>query len=134
MQGYEERKYPSVMYACTEMTYDTPDDEEGEEWSLEKVMKWMTNKKSWKEKPQSKMFMKLFRYIAGVNKDSQEIEMTVPVWSKMVVSQVAVCVLNIQTAIVHSIEFRRKERSPKICASTLPKNSSPTLQNPWTLR
>merc|ERR1711878_98483 len=21
--GYEERKYPSVMYACTEMTYDT---------------------------------------------------------------------------------------------------------------
>merc|ERR1712168_505714 len=36
--GYEERKYPSVMYACTEMTYDTPDDEEGEEWSLERVM------------------------------------------------------------------------------------------------
>merc|ERR1712212_667760 len=48
--GYEERKYSSVMYACTEMTYDTPDDEEGEEWSL-------------------------------------EIEMTVPVWSKMVVSE-----------------------------------------------
>merc|ERR1712115_143797 len=85
--GYEERKYPSVMYACTEMTYDTPDDEEGAEWSLEKVMKWMTNKKSWKEKPQSKMFMKLFRYIAGVNKESQEIEMTVPVWSKMVVNE-----------------------------------------------
>merc|ERR1712020_392370 len=87
LNGYEERKYPSVMYACTEMTYDTPDDEEGEEWSLEKVMRWMTNKKSWKERPQSKMFMRLFRYIAGVNKESQEIEMTVPVWSKMVVSQ-----------------------------------------------
>merc|ERR1711997_39089 len=85
--GYEERKYPSVMYACTEMTYDTPDDEEGEEWSLERVMKWMTNKKSWKDRPQSKMFMKLFRYIAGVNKESQEMEMTVPVWSKMVVSE-----------------------------------------------
>merc|ERR1712244_77664 len=85
--GYEERKYPSVMYACTEMTYDTPDDEEGEEWSLEKVMRRMTNKKSWKERPQSKMFMRLFRYIAGVNKESQEIEMTVQVWSKMVVSQ-----------------------------------------------
>ena len=134
MQGYEERKYPSVMYACTEMTYDAPDDEDSEEWGLERAIKWMTNKKSWKDRPQSKMFMKLFRYIAGVNKDSQEIEMTVPVWSKMVVSQVAVCVLNIQTAIVHSIEFRRKERSPKICASTLPKNSSPTLQNPWILR
>merc|ERR1711973_1024702 len=85
--GYEERKYPSVMYACTEMTYDTPDDEEGEEWSLERVMRWMTNKKSWKERPQSKMFMRLFRYIAGVNKESQEIEMTVPVWSKMVVNK-----------------------------------------------
>ena len=37
--------------------------------------------------PSSKMFMKLFRYIAGVNKESQEIEMTVPVWSKMVVNK-----------------------------------------------
>merc|ERR1711979_71600 len=23
--GYEERKYPGVMYACTEMTYDAPE-------------------------------------------------------------------------------------------------------------
>merc|ERR1711920_96896 len=76
--GYEERKYPSVMYACTEMTYDAPDDEDSEEWGLERAIEWMTNKKSWKDRPQSKMFMKLFRYIAGVNKDSQEIEMTVP--------------------------------------------------------
>merc|ERR1712038_1885328 len=81
--GYEERRYPSVNYACTEMTYDAPDDEDNEEWSLERAIKWMTNKKSWKDRPQSKMFMKLFRYIAGVNKESQEIEMTVPVWSKM---------------------------------------------------
>ena len=89
LQGYEERRYPSVMYACTEMTYDAPDDEDSEEWGLERAIKWMTNKKSWKDRPQSKMFMRLFRYIAGVNKDSQEIEMTVPVWSKMVVSQVS---------------------------------------------
>ena len=88
MQDYEERSYPSVNYACTEMTYDAPDDEDSEEWGLERAIKWMTNKKSWKDRPQSKMFMKLFRYIAGVNKESQEIEMTVPVWSKMVVSQV----------------------------------------------
>merc|ERR1712241_332531 len=85
--GYEERRYPSVNYACTEMTYDAPDDEDSEEWGLEKVMRWMTNKKSWKERPQSKMFMRLFRYIAGVNKESQEIEMTVPVWSKKVVNK-----------------------------------------------
>ena len=89
LQGYEERSYPSVNYACTEMTYDSPDDEDSEEWGLERAIKWMTNKKSWKDRPQSKMFMRLFRYIAGVNKDSQEIEMTVPVWSKMVVSQVS---------------------------------------------
>merc|ERR1711990_836070 len=106
--GYEERKYPSVMYACTEMTYDTPDDEDSGEWSLETVMKWMTNKKSWKNRPQSKMFMKLFRYIAGVNKESQEIEMTVPVWRKM-------------------------GRLPKTCVSILPKNSNQTLQNPQIL-
>merc|ERR1712045_141295 len=104
--GYEERIYPSVMYACTEMTYDAPDDEESEEWSLERAIKWMTNKKSWKDRPQSKMFMKLFRYIAGVNKESQEIEMTVRSgarWSSL-----------------------RTEKSPKTCVSILPKNSNQT--------
>merc|ERR1711884_261065 len=55
--GYEERSYPSVNYACTEMTYDAPDDEDSEEWGLERAIKWMTNKKSWKDRPQSKMFM-----------------------------------------------------------------------------
>merc|ERR1712088_229891 len=55
--GYEERRYPSVMYACTEMTYDAPDDEDSEEWGLERAIKWMTNKKSWKDRPQSKMFV-----------------------------------------------------------------------------
>ena len=132
MQGYEERSYPSVNYACTEMTYDAPDDEDSEEWGLERAIKWMTNKKSWKDRPQSKMFMKLFRYIAGVNKESQEIEMTVPVWSKMVVSQVMLGD-NFQTTI-HCIDIRTPERSPKICASTSPKNSSPTLRNPSTRR
>merc|ERR1711876_137298 len=53
--GYEERSYPSVNYACTEMTYDSPDDEDSEEWGLERAIKWMTNKKSWKDRPQSKM-------------------------------------------------------------------------------
>merc|ERR1711936_910218 len=54
-----------------------------EEMSLVKMMQWMTDKKSRKKKPQNRMFMKLFRYISGVNKERQEIEMTVPVLSTM---------------------------------------------------
>merc|ERR1712002_1150176 len=80
LNGYEERKYPSVKWACTEVTYQV---EEQEEWSMIKMMQMMTNKKSWKKKPENKMFMKLFRYIAGVNTERQEIDMTVPVLSRM---------------------------------------------------
>merc|ERR1712029_1309627 len=88
LDGYEERRYPSVKWACTEATYDVEDDDEetgddSEEMSLVKMMQWMTNKKSRKKKPQNRMFMKLFRYISGVNKERQEIEMTVPVLSTM---------------------------------------------------
>merc|ERR1711955_82223 len=73
LDGYEERRYPSVKWACTEATYDVEDaaEEKGndsEEWSLVKMMQMMTNKKSWKKKPENQMFMKLFRYISGVNK------------------------------------------------------------------
>ena len=78
------------------------DEADNEEWSLERVMKWMTNKKSWKEKPESKMFMKLFRYIAGVNKDGQEIEMTVPVISKMSPMEVRTLIMSI---LVHKYIF-----------------------------
>merc|ERR1712107_147408 len=39
--------------------------------------------KGWKNKPENKMFMKLFRYISGVNKEQEEVEMTVPVLSRM---------------------------------------------------
>merc|ERR1712128_86831 len=86
LDGYEERRYPSVKWACTEATYDVDDEEDGdgsEEWSIMRMMQMMTNKKSWKKKPENQMFMKLFRYISGVNKERQEIEMTVPVLSKM---------------------------------------------------
>merc|ERR1711872_652950 len=88
LDGYEERRYPSVKWACTETTYEVQDaDEEAgdssEESNLVKMMQMMTNKKSWKKKPGNQMFMKLFRYISGVNKERQEIDMTVPVLSKM---------------------------------------------------
>merc|ERR1711971_1039638 len=83
-KGYEEREYPSVKWACTELTY-TPEienEEEGEGFNLVKMMQKMMSKSSWKNKPSSKMFMKLFRYISGVNKERKEIPMTVPVLSK----------------------------------------------------
>merc|ERR1719334_358881 len=88
LDGYEERKNPSVKWACTEATYDEYG-EEGEdgdgssEWNIMKMMKMITDKKSWKNKPDNKMFMKLFRYISGVNVERQEIEMTVPVLTQM---------------------------------------------------
>merc|ERR1712130_487610 len=62
-EGYEERRYPSVNFACTELEYEMDAEEsDNTEWSLERVMKWISNKSSWKKKPESKMFMKLFRY------------------------------------------------------------------------
>merc|ERR1740128_950406 len=42
---------------------------------------WASGKKSRRNKPQSKMFMKLFRYISGVNQQQEEVEMTSPVLS-----------------------------------------------------
>eukprot|EP00091_Calanus_sinicus_P021718 TRINITY_DN655_c0_g2_i3.p1 TRINITY_DN655_c0_g2~~TRINITY_DN655_c0_g2_i3.p1 ORF type:complete len:150 (-),score=53.24 TRINITY_DN655_c0_g2_i3:277-726(-) len=45
------------------------------------------NKKSWKTRPSSKMFMKLFRYISGVNEETEEIEMTVPVLTRMTLQE-----------------------------------------------
>merc|ERR1712193_78372 len=83
-KGYEEREYPSVKWACTELTYtpEIEDEEEGEGFNLVKMMQKMMSKSSWKNKPSSKMFMKLFRYISGVNKDRKEIPMTVPVLSR----------------------------------------------------
>ena len=88
-QGYEERRYPSVNFACTELTYEMPEDNDEGEWTLEKVMEWMSSSKSRKDRPQSKMFLKLFRYIAGVNSEAQEIEMTIPVISKLAPSEVS---------------------------------------------
>jgi len=43
----------------------------------------MMNSAGWKKRPSSGMFMKLFRYISGVNEERQEVEMTVPVLNKM---------------------------------------------------
>merc|ERR1712211_74855 len=86
--SYEIREYPSVNWACTELTYKQEDndyvkeDENTSEWSVFLQMQMM-NSLSWKKSPSSKMFMKLFRYISGVNVERQEIEMTTPVLSTL---------------------------------------------------
>ena len=88
-KGYEERRYPSMNQACTEVEYKMPEQEEvvedsdEEDWTAEKVMEWMQSSKKNKKRPENEMFMKLFKYISGVNKKGQEIEMTSPVISTM---------------------------------------------------
>ena len=60
-EGYEERRYTNVVFACTELVYMA-------------------------EKEGGEMFNKLFGYISGFNSEAQEIELTVPVISKLVPS------------------------------------------------
>ena len=79
-----------MNFACTELEYEMPEDTDDGDWSLEKVMEWMSGQKKRKNKPENKMFLKLFRYIAGVNSEGEEIEMTVPVISKMSPMEVSV--------------------------------------------
>ena len=71
-QGYEERLYPSVKWACTEMTYERTAEEPISMWNiLSKLQNMMS-------KPSSKMFMKLFRYVLiflHINNDQLDISM-----------------------------------------------------------
>merc|ERR1712002_590022 len=71
-EGYEMRKYPSVNWACTKLTYQMEDQEESGFSSLFA-----------ERKPQNKMFMKLFGYITGANTKDASIDMTSPVLSLM---------------------------------------------------
>jgi len=83
--SYEIREYPSVKWACTELTYEMKDNGEednsvgGGGWEMVRSMMKMMSSSGWKKRPSSTMFMKLFRYISGVNEERQEIAMTVPV-------------------------------------------------------
>merc|ERR1712127_730814 len=87
--GYEMRQYPSVKWVCTELTYPLEEEDaaarsgEESEFDLLKNVQEMMSGKAWKRGPQSGMFMKLFRYISGVNKEGEEVEMTVPVINTM---------------------------------------------------
>merc|ERR1712210_211956 len=88
--GYEMRQYPSVKWACTELTYEREDAAEEVEVetdeavaTLKALQEYQSKKKDRKNRPQTKMFMKLFRYISGVNKEQDEVAMTAPVLTSM---------------------------------------------------
>merc|ERR1711962_1070863 len=92
--GYEMRLYPSVKWACTELTYEREEVEvEGMEVvnvetddaaaTLKALQEYSSSKRDRKNKPQYKMFMKLFRYISGVNKEQEEVAMTAPVLTSL---------------------------------------------------
>ena len=87
LQGYEERKYPRLNYACTKMTYDIP--RETEPWGVWGVITTLIsdNMDPSEPRPQSTMFRRLFRYIRGENRLGQTMEMTTPIWTKLVVSE-----------------------------------------------
>merc|ERR1711944_288910 len=78
--GYEMRQYPSVKWACTEATYKMEKDDslsrDTNDFNLIKMVQEMMSGKGRKDKPENKMFMKLFRYISGV-KIEQNKEFTV---------------------------------------------------------
>jgi len=74
---YEHRMYPSANFACVKSEVDTANDVLA---GLEKVNPLtVMSSKRYRKTPSSIMFMELFKYISGVNKDNEEIEMTRPV-------------------------------------------------------
>merc|ERR1711954_563969 len=83
--GYEMRQYPSVKWACTELTYEREVEVEQDEAvaTLKALQEYQNQKRERKNRPQRQMFFKLFRYISGVNKEQEEVAMTAPVLTSM---------------------------------------------------
>merc|ERR1712179_196866 len=75
--GYEMRQYPSVKWVCTDVTYKMEKEDslsrDTNDFNLIKMVQEMMSGKGGKDKPENKMFMKLFRYISGVNKEQDEV-------------------------------------------------------------
>lgn len=74
---YELRQYASVKFACVKSEVDNSEDPFAGLDDLNPFVVMSSNR--WRKTPQSLMFMQLFKYISGVNKEEKEIEMTRPV-------------------------------------------------------
>merc|ERR1719327_1726421 len=77
-ENYEQRYYPAAQFVCnTTKNVDTARDPFD---GLEKMSPWtLMATKRWRNHHTSHMFMELFKYISGVNKDQESVEMTSPV-------------------------------------------------------
>jgi len=86
--NYEIRKLPAAKWACTKETNVDPLQDPMKDWreKYDTPILAMSDKK-WKKGPSSKMFMKLFKYILGVNQAATEIEMTRPVLTSVVATE-----------------------------------------------
>merc|ERR1719348_2031344 len=77
-ENYEQRYYPAAMFVCnTTKNIDTARDPFD---GLENMSPWtLMATKRWRNHHTSHMFMELFKYISGVNKNQESVEMTSPV-------------------------------------------------------
>jgi len=79
-EKYELRQYPTSNWVCHTQTVDpTKDPMNGWEQKYNNNPFVAMSDGDWKDTPTSKMFMKLFKYISGVNTEYKEIAMTIPV-------------------------------------------------------
>jgi len=82
---YELREYPAAKFVCTKMSEVVPSKDPMNGWQQtfnNNPLVAMSASKRAKKKdkaPRNKMFMRLFKYILGVNSEGVEIDMTTPV-------------------------------------------------------
>merc|ERR1712002_1217078 len=79
-ETYQLRNYPSARFACVRTEMDAPvGDSSSTQGFLSALQQMVSMFQGMRDRPESKMFMKLFKYISGANQEGQEIPMTRPV-------------------------------------------------------
>jgi len=82
---YELREYPAAKFVCTKMSEVVPSQDPMNGWQQKfdnnplVAMSASKNAKKEDKAPRNRMFMRLFKYILGVNSKGKEIDMTTPV-------------------------------------------------------